>query len=182
MGARTARSPVSANRDLRTHSEASERVLRDHLKSIFALSELHLGGFDVLAALKRSGEPYKLSPTAFYETLAVSSGGMTNRLERGGLIERHPDPDDRRAKLIRLAEFAKREVDEIIGRQAVDVAPALGPFAPGARNAQRAACKADLRPVKKTTQVSRTFKRPFVAPFASYRGWRRQARRRERCP
>lgn len=117
-------------------SEASERVLRDHLNPIFALSELHPGEFDVLAALRRSGEPYTLSPTALYETLAVSSGGMTNRLdrlERAGLIERQPDPDDRRAKLIRLTEFAKREVDEIIGRQAVDVERLLSVLSPQER-------------------------------------------------
>jgi predicted dehydrogenase len=59
------------------------------------------GEFDVLATLRRSGDPYMLSPTRLYEAAMISSGGMTNRLdrlERAGLIERRPDPSDRRGK------------------------------------------------------------------------------------
>jgi DNA-binding MarR family transcriptional regulator len=49
----------------------------------------------------------------------ISSGGMTNRLDRlenAGLVERHPDPGDRRGKLIALTENGKRVVDETIAR------------------------------------------------------------------
>jgi DNA-binding MarR family transcriptional regulator len=49
----------------------------------------------------------------------ISSGGMTNRLdrlERAGLVERRADPGDRRAKLIVLTDAGKRVIDETIGR------------------------------------------------------------------
>jgi DNA-binding MarR family transcriptional regulator len=76
-------------------SDASERVMRDHMNPLFAQAGLQPGEFDVLATLRRSGKPYLLSPTQLYEALMISSGGMTNRLdrlERAGLVERRPDP------------------------------------------------------------------------------------------
>ena len=100
-------------------AEAAERVTRDHMNPLFAESGLQRGEFDVLATLRRSGAPYMLSPTRLYETMMISSGGMTNRLdglERAGLIERRPDPDDRRGKLIALTAAGRRIVDETITR------------------------------------------------------------------
>ncbi|MFA6116736.1 MAG: MarR family transcriptional regulator [Sphingomonas sp.] len=100
-------------------SDASERVLRDHMNPLFADAGLQPGEFDVLATLRRSGEPHMLSPTTLYEALMISSGGMTNRLdrlERAGLVERRPDPNDRRGKLIALTDTGKRVIDETIGR------------------------------------------------------------------
>ena len=73
----------------------------------------------MLATLRRSGEPYMLSPTKLYEAAMISSGGMTNRLdrlERAGFVERRPDPHDRRGKLIALTEAGRRVIDETIGR------------------------------------------------------------------
>jgi DNA-binding MarR family transcriptional regulator len=73
----------------------------------------------VLATLRRSGNPYMLSPTRLYEAAMISSGGMTNRLdrlERAGLIERRPDPNDRRGKLIALTAAGRRVIDETITR------------------------------------------------------------------
>ncbi|QEN87503.1 MarR family transcriptional regulator [Labrys sp. KNU-23] len=100
-------------------SDASERVLRDHMNPLFATAGLQPGEFDVLATLRRSGEPYMLSPTRLYEAAMISSGGMTNRLdrlERAGLVERLPDPNDRRGKLIALTEAGKIVIDETIAR------------------------------------------------------------------
>ena len=100
-------------------SDASERVLRDHMNPLFAAAGLQPGEFDVLATLRRSGEPYMLSPTRLYEAAMISSGGMTNRLdrlERAGLVERRPDPNDRRGKLIALTEAGKIVIDETIAR------------------------------------------------------------------
>jgi DNA-binding MarR family transcriptional regulator len=100
-------------------SDASERVLRDHLNPLFAEAGLQPGEFDVLATLRRSGEPYMLSPTQLYESAMISSGGMTNRIDRlenAGLIERRPDPNDRRGKLIALTLEGRRIVDETITR------------------------------------------------------------------
>jgi DNA-binding MarR family transcriptional regulator len=100
-------------------SEAAERVMREHMNPLFAEAGLQSGEFDVLATLRRSGEPYMLSPTQLYEAMMISSGGMTDRLdrlERAGLVERRPDPRDRRGKLIALTEAGRRVIDETIGR------------------------------------------------------------------
>jgi DNA-binding MarR family transcriptional regulator len=99
--------------------EAAERVTRDHLNPLFAKAGLQSGEFDVLATLRRSGAPYMLSPTRLYEAMMISSGGMTNRLdrlERAGLIERRPDPNDRRGKLIALTAAGRRVIDETLTR------------------------------------------------------------------
>jgi DNA-binding MarR family transcriptional regulator len=98
-------------------SDASERVLRDHLNPLFAEAGLQPGEFDVLSTLRRSGDPYMLSPTKLYEAAMISSGGMTDRLdrlERAELIQRRPDPTDRRGKLIALTAAGRRVVDETI--------------------------------------------------------------------
>src|ERR1700676_3467698 len=100
-------------------SDAAEYVMRDHMNPLFAEAGLLPGEFDVLATLRRSGEPYLLSPTRLYEAVMISSGGMTNRLdrlERAGLVERRPDPSDRRGKLIALTNAGRNVVDETIGR------------------------------------------------------------------
>jgi DNA-binding MarR family transcriptional regulator len=114
-------------------SDASERVLRDHMNPLFADAGLQPGEFDVLATLRRSGEPYMLSPTTLYEALMISSGGMTNRLdrlERALLVERRPDPNDRRGKLIALTDAGKHLIDETIGRHVANEARLLSVLSP----------------------------------------------------
>jgi DNA-binding MarR family transcriptional regulator len=72
--------------------------------------------WDVLASLRRVGEPYELSPTDLYVGLMRSSGAMTNRLRRlehAGLIERVPDPADGRGLLVRLTPTGLRLIDQI---------------------------------------------------------------------
>jgi len=78
---------------------------------------LHYGEFDVLATLRRAGAPHALSPTALYEAAMISSGGMTNRLdrlERAGLIERKPNPEDRRGILVALTEAGFTLIDGLM--------------------------------------------------------------------
>lgn len=87
-----------------------DRTVADHL----APFGLHEGEVNVLAALRRSGPPYVLSPTALYRSLLVSSGAMTNRLDRleqAGLLERTPDPDDRRRVQVGLTDAGRELVD-----------------------------------------------------------------------
>jgi DNA-binding MarR family transcriptional regulator len=70
--------------------------------------------FDVLAALRRAGSPYELSPGRLLRETLVTSGTMTNRVDRltgRGLVERHPDPEDRRGVLVRLTAEGKAAVD-----------------------------------------------------------------------
>jgi DNA-binding MarR family transcriptional regulator len=87
-----------------------DREGSDHL----APFGLHEGEQNVLAALRRAGEPYELTPTELYRSLLVSSGAMTNRLDRlesAGLIVRTPDPDDRRRIRVGLTDRGRDVID-----------------------------------------------------------------------
>ncbi|MFH8403612.1 MarR family winged helix-turn-helix transcriptional regulator [Streptomyces sp. NPDC018019] len=71
--------------------------------------------FDVLTALRRAGAPYQLSPGALLTQTLVTSGTMTNRIDRlakKGLVERLPDPSDRRGVLVRLTPEGREAADE----------------------------------------------------------------------
>ncbi|MBO3742104.1 MarR family winged helix-turn-helix transcriptional regulator [Actinoplanes flavus] len=73
--------------------------------------------FDVLATLRRSGEPFQLSPGALAASMMLSTGGTTarlDRLEKAGLVTRSPDPNDRRAILVRLTERGRALADEAV--------------------------------------------------------------------
>jgi len=78
---------------------------------------LNRGEFDVLATLRRGGEPYTLAPTALARWMMLSSAAMTNRVDRleaAGLVERRPDPGDRRGLLVALTPDGKRVVDAAV--------------------------------------------------------------------
>jgi DNA-binding MarR family transcriptional regulator len=83
-------------------------------RSAFARSELDSWEFDVLAALRRAGEPYRLSPGALLTQTLVTSGTMTNRIDRlteRGLVERHRCADDRRGVIVQLTPLGLDRVD-----------------------------------------------------------------------
>lgn len=70
--------------------------------------------FDVLAALRRSGAPYRLSPGSLIRETMVTSGTMTHRIDRladRGLVRRQPDPHDRRGVQVQLTVKGRRTVD-----------------------------------------------------------------------
>ncbi|MEQ8354241.1 MAG: MarR family transcriptional regulator [Kiloniellaceae bacterium] len=99
-------------------SGAAALISRNHLAPLFAAHGLQVGEFDVIATLRRSGRPHRLTPTALYESLMMSSGGMTarlDRLEKAGLIERRPNPDDRRGTLVGLTRKGLALVDRLVG-------------------------------------------------------------------
>jgi len=78
---------------------------------------LQPGWFDLLAALRRAGPPYELNPTNLMQATLLSSSGMTKRLDRmseAGLIERRPDPHDRRGTLVRLTRRGKTVIDKAV--------------------------------------------------------------------
>ncbi len=80
----------------------------------FTAHDIEPWEFDVLAALRRAGSPYELSPGRLLRETLVTSGTMTNRVDRlagRGLVERHPDPTDRRGVLVRLTPDGKDAVD-----------------------------------------------------------------------
>lgn len=78
---------------------------------------LNGGEFDVLATLRRSGGRYQLSPTELFNTLMVSSGTMTHRidrLEQAGLVQRMDDPNDRRGTLIQLTSKGFNTIEKAV--------------------------------------------------------------------
>jgi DNA-binding MarR family transcriptional regulator len=98
-------------------NEASSLIARDRLAPLFARFGLQAGEFDVLATLRRSGAPYALTPTALYEATMVTSGAMTNRLDRlekAGLILRGPHPNDRRGIVVQLTGKGLALIDEAL--------------------------------------------------------------------
>jgi DNA-binding MarR family transcriptional regulator len=83
-------------------------------RQAFAEHDLESWEFDVLAALRRSGAPYQLSPGRLLKETLVTSGTMTNRVDRlvaRGLVERMPDLNDRRGVLVRLTATGRATVD-----------------------------------------------------------------------
>lgn len=93
------------------------RHLERATEETFQRYGLGVGGFDVLAALRRSGKPYRLSPTELYNSLLISSGAMTNRIDRLeeiGLVERAPDPDDRRSVSVALTAKGRKMIDAAV--------------------------------------------------------------------
>ncbi len=97
-------------------ANCSLRILH-HLESLYNQFGINGGEFDVLASLRRSGAPYQLAPTALFSTLMVTSGTMTNRLQRlenKGLISRLPNPEDARSLLVVLSESGLVLINELI--------------------------------------------------------------------
>ena len=82
-----------------------------------AFGDLENWGFDVLAALRRAGAPHQLSPGQLMQETMVTSGTMTNRLDRLEelhLITREQDPDDGRGSLVTLTKAGVRAVDSAL--------------------------------------------------------------------
>jgi DNA-binding MarR family transcriptional regulator len=93
-------------------AELAERELGAGLAA-----ELQPGWFDLLAALRRSGPSYELKPTELMRATLLSSGGITKRLDRlaeAGLIERRPDPNDRRGTLVKLTRKGRSAIDKLV--------------------------------------------------------------------
>ncbi len=83
-------------------------------RAAFAQHQLEVWEFDVLSALRRAGEPYQLSPGTLVAQTLVTSGTMTNRIDRlteRGLVERLPAPADRRGVLVHLTAEGRARVD-----------------------------------------------------------------------
>jgi DNA-binding MarR family transcriptional regulator len=86
-------------------------------REAFAAHGLEPWEFDVLAALRREGEPYALSPGRLLQVTLVTSGTMTNRIDRleaKGLVEREPDPDDGRSVRVLLTGTGRTRVDDAL--------------------------------------------------------------------
>lgn len=94
-----------------------EHVMRE-LDRTFAGHGLNAASFDVLAALRRSGAPYALSPGDLLATMMITSGTMTHRLdqlEKAGLVARRPNPDDGRSVIISLTPAGLATIEAAVG-------------------------------------------------------------------
>ncbi len=97
------------------------RLLADRFHERFEVLSrkvgLTRGLSDVLAALRRAGPPYRLTPTELFNSMLVTSGGMTHRLDRLeklGLIKRLSHPEDRRALHIELTVKGRKLIDALM--------------------------------------------------------------------
>ncbi|WHM38703.1 MarR family transcriptional regulator [Streptomyces sp. BPTC-684] len=93
------------------------KAMGDRIEKEYKRFGIARGEFDVLATLRRSGEPYTLSPRQLSATLMLTTGGMTGRLdklEKAGLLSRSPDPNDRRGLRVTLSEKGREIVDESV--------------------------------------------------------------------
>jgi DNA-binding MarR family transcriptional regulator len=83
----------------------------------FTAHDLESWEFDVLAALRRAGSPYQLSPGQLLQETLVTSGTMTNRVDRlaaRGWVTREQQPGDRRGVLVRLTSEGRTVVDSAL--------------------------------------------------------------------
>lgn len=86
-------------------------------RASFARHGLETWEFDVLSALRRAGAPFELSPGALLTQTLVTSGTMTNRIDRLAerrFVTRLPSPDDRRGVIVRLTETGLARVDDAL--------------------------------------------------------------------
>lgn len=93
------------------------RVLEREYRKFFAEHGLEAWEFDVLTTLRRSGEPYELTASELLKASLVTSGAITNRIDRmeaKGLVERVRDQDDRRSVHIRLTPHGREVVDSLL--------------------------------------------------------------------
>lgn len=91
-----------------------ERVIRSRLNTVFAQHDLESWEFDVLATLLRSGEPHELTPGELLDSMMITSGTMTNRvdrLERRGFVTRSRSQADGRQVIVALTAEGMKKVD-----------------------------------------------------------------------
>jgi len=94
------------------------------------------GWFDLLAALRRTGRPFEMKPTELMGATMLSSGGVTKRLDRlveAALVERRPDPEDRRGTLVRLTRKGRATIDRALVDHIANEERLLLPLGPAER-------------------------------------------------
>lgn len=95
----------------------ASRLLERRLGEHFAVHDLQGWEFDILATLRRSGAPYRLTAGALVDASMVTSGAITNRIDRlaaKNLVTRETDPANRRSVLITLTDTGHQLIDRIV--------------------------------------------------------------------
>ncbi|WP_433498068.1 MarR family winged helix-turn-helix transcriptional regulator [Sphaerimonospora sp. CA-214678] len=113
------------------------RLLDRELKDFFADHGLERWEFDVLATLRRSGPPYELTAGALNRAAMVTSGAITNRIDRmaaKGLVERIPDAEDRRSVRVRLTGPGLAKIEELVDLHVANEVRLLAALAPEQRD------------------------------------------------
>ncbi len=112
-------------------------VLAKHLERSVELAlakhHLSLGQFDILATLRRAGKKGGLTPGQLLQSVVLSSGGMTSRLDKlevAGLIARESDPSDRRGVMVFLTQKGRKVIDAATATRFQEAADSLPPLAP----------------------------------------------------
>ncbi|MGS4983590.1 transcriptional regulator, MarR family [Pseudosulfitobacter pseudonitzschiae] len=108
------------------------------LERVYAANGLTAASFDVLATLRRSGAPYALSPSELIAWTMVTSGTMTNRLDRlaaAGLVERKPNPEDGRGSVVALTPQGFTLIDRVVTAHVANQHKVLSALSPQDRAA-----------------------------------------------
>lgn len=126
----------------------SRALLRQATDALAPL-DLELFEYDVLSALRRQGRPYALPATGVAKETGLSSGAMTNRidkLESRGFVTRNADKSDRRAVIVSLTPKGRQTIDNAIQLRLNAADDSLG----GLSTRERKELAALLRKVKLT--------------------------------
>ncbi|HEX5114294.1 MAG TPA: MarR family transcriptional regulator [Pseudonocardiaceae bacterium] len=107
------------------------QLMNKKIDELSAAYGAHRSEGDVLFTLRRAGPPYRLSPSRLAESLLVTSGTMTNRLDRlesRGLVKRIPNPNDRRSLDVELTELGLRIADQAVTTHIANEQAMLAPL------------------------------------------------------
>lgn len=114
-----------------------EKSIRPRLNAVFAEHDLEAWEFDVLATLLRTGQPHQLTPGELLESMMITSGTMTNRidrLERRGFVKRSTSKTDGRKVLVTLTKAGLKKVDAALVDHAANEATIISALDPSQRN------------------------------------------------
>ncbi|MFK8024756.1 MAG: MarR family winged helix-turn-helix transcriptional regulator [Ilumatobacter sp.] len=114
-----------------------ERAIRARLDVVFAMHDLEAWEFDVLATLRRHGEPHRLTPGELLESMMVTSGAMTNRIDRlegRGFVRRSKSPTDGRQVLVQLTPAGFDKVEAAVADHAANELTLIDVLDPGQRD------------------------------------------------
>lgn len=112
------------------------KAVGDAATETYARFGITRGDFDVLATLRRAGEPFALSPSALSGSLMLTSGGVTqrvDRLDRAALVTRVPDPSDRRGQIVALTPQGRELIDAAVAAGLETQQQLLAPLRPATR-------------------------------------------------
>ncbi len=114
-----------------------EKAIRPLLDTVFASHGLESWEFDVLATLVRNGPPHQLTPGQLLDSVMITSGAMTNRIDRlegRGLVERVKNPADGRQVLVTLTPAGMAAADAALVDHAANESAIIEGLAPAERD------------------------------------------------